>query len=1147
MPSRPLRALLRLTLIAATVVVFSCPVLAQTPTDTPTDTPTETPTVTPTIAPTDTPTAVPTDTPTQLPTSTPTDSATPAPTDTPTTVPTATPTNTPTAFPTDTPTSVPTQTPTETPTGTPTGVPTATPTQTPTDTPTGVPTATQTQTPTDTPTGVPTSTPTDTPTGTPTDLPTQTPTITPTDTVTATPTDTATAVPTGTATDTPTETPTATPTPTDTATETPTLTPTTTPTATPTVTVTPTISVRIDVGAGIGLAGGTVTVPVTLSSLGTSVAGTGNDITFPNTALTLNPGNCVLNPALPNKSLVASIVSITFTTTTVRVFVQGPGYNSDPIPDGLLYTCTFGILAGTPPGNYLLTNGNLIAQDPTGANLSPVTGNNGLVTVSLVLPTATASATATRTPTATPTGVATDTPTATPTVVVTETPTSTPTPLLSYTPTSTPTDTPTTAPTPTSTATSTPTSTPTDSPTPTFVPSGTPTSTPTATPTSTATNTPTATPTNTPTASPTNTSTETPTATPTQTPTATPTETPTATPTETPRLYVSAVLNEDPLAAGQLATYIISYANAGGAATNVILTATTAAGTTFDSAYPATTSDPGMGGSGTVTWSLPDVPRGGSGAVSLRLRIDAGLANGTLVILTGYNIDSDSSLPVTGPDLAASVRVDRPLILTKADSSDPVLPGETLTYTLVVANRSSEPLTNVVVRELFDPDMRVISAAPSADAGTTDKWTIPLLPPGAAKRIAIQMEVDLASIPGTIQRNFARAEDDDGNAANVYQDTVVANPIVLTASLDDNPDPAEPDSSVVYALSFVNLSPDDLTGVVVRAIWDTELNFISAYPPPDTGTADTWTIGNLPARSAGRIYLTLDANGTAMVPGWTPQVWMIVTDANGATGTAVEATVFTDIKPPYGVQVIGAPKNPKLGTNIGVVYSLRVTNQTPDAVTNVTVTDVLPSGLAFLDSSPAPTTVANNRITWLFPRIEGFATKLIQLQTALDPSTERGTVLENVVSVTDELGNFAEGKWSGLVRGSPVPRTPLSVSMVSVRKAAPGNRIRYTFNVQNNRAFDANDVALAVEIPTSVSFVGGSPAPSSLSGATATWRLGKIPPLRKVGVQLTVRVNTDAVVGSTITTAATASDDSGETASAFTNVTVVRDPGARSR
>jgi hypothetical protein len=162
----------------------------------------------------------------------------------------------------------------------------------------------------------------------------------------------------------------------------------------------------------------------------------------------------------------------------------------------------------------------------------------GTLIVETATPTATATstATATNTPTATatntPTPTATNTPTATATNTPTPTATNTPTPTATNTPTPTATNTPTKTPTntPTATATNTPTATPTNTPT------DTPTSTPTDTPTSTPTDTPTATPTNTPTDTPTNTPTDTPTDTPTATPPATaePTDTPTATPTETP-------------------------------------------------------------------------------------------------------------------------------------------------------------------------------------------------------------------------------------------------------------------------------------------------------------------------------------------------------------------------------------------------------------------------------------------------------------------------------------------------------------------------------------------------------------------------------------------------------------------------------------
>jgi hypothetical protein len=174
-----------------------------------------------------------------------------------------------------------------------------------------------------------------------------------------------------------------------------------------------------------------------LANSGLLVAGTGNDITFPSTDLTLNPADCVVNPSL-GKLLSATITGTTPTTITVTVFVQGPPLNNSPIPDGPLYTCTFGILPGEPPGVRALLNGNTFAQDPDALNL-PVSGGDGSVTVALVLPTATTTSTVTSTPTLTPTPTPTDTPTITPTGLPTDTPTVTPTATQTPTPTQTPT------------------------------------------------------------------------------------------------------------------------------------------------------------------------------------------------------------------------------------------------------------------------------------------------------------------------------------------------------------------------------------------------------------------------------------------------------------------------------------------------------------------------------------------------------------------------------------------------------------------------------------------------------------------------------------------------------------------------------------
>ena len=181
--------------------------------------------------------------------------------------------------------------------------------------------------------------------------------------------------------------------------------------------------------------------------------------------------------------------------------------------------------------------------------------------VILPTPTATATATPTATKTATATPTITATATATPTVTATATATATMTATATATPTITATATATPTITATATATATTTATATATPTTTATVTPTVTATATATKTATATATATPTPTTTATATPTTTATATATATPTATATTTATATPTATPTTS--MSVTASLPFSNVAVGQTVTKNLTVTNTG--------------------------------------------------------------------------------------------------------------------------------------------------------------------------------------------------------------------------------------------------------------------------------------------------------------------------------------------------------------------------------------------------------------------------------------------------------------------------------------------------------------------------------------------------------------------------------------------------------
>jgi uncharacterized repeat protein (TIGR01451 family) len=758
---------------------------------------------------------------------------------------------------------------------------------------------------------------------------------------TLTPSSTPTETPTPTETGTPTETPTDTPTPTETGT----VTETPTPSETPTITQTP-VSILISIGDGVGLAGQTVDIPVTLNSttLGVSVAGTGNDITFDNSALTIDPTDCFPNPLI-GKILSAAIVNVSGTSSTLRVFVQGPPINNDPIPDGLLYTCRFEILGGTLPNIYPLIFSGGLAQDDNAMPVGPVAGEDGQILVALVGPTYTPS----------------------PTPTITETP--------SVTPTDTPTD--------------TPTSTPTDTPT----------------------NTPTFTPTN------------------------TPTDTPTPTPTEPPpRLEISAVVSRDPIGPGQLLTYTILFSNAGGRANMLTVTANTPPGTTFESASPLADSAPAVGGTGTVTWTFPTLPTSGGGMVLMTVRVDANLASGTMIVFTGYQIecaDPPGIMPEIGPDIATTVQTDLTLEIAKLDDPDGVAPGAPLTYELIIANRGGTAIQNIVVRELFDPNLIVVSSLPAPDLGTDDRWSIPFLPAGAARTISITTEVQPDAEPGIIIRNMAQMEDELGRVTRKYEDTLIVGPQVLGMSIDDLPDPVRPGEELVYAISYSNISSTDITGVTVYAEPDPNLVFQSASPAPSVAQVGAsylqWDVGDMMSTSAERIFASFTVNPTMptqLFPGTLIPMRTWVMDDGGNVASALEVTLYRTEPGPdsdYLLNLSGGPRNLRIGVVDTMVYVIKLSHEGVLPTTNVVINNALPPALDFVESDPPPTSIEGNLISFRFATVQPGETKLIVLKAQVGPTAVAGSTLTNRVYVVDDQANTAQATFVGGIRPGTAP------------------------------------------------------------------------------------------------------------------------------
>jgi uncharacterized repeat protein (TIGR01451 family) len=413
---------------------------------------------------------------------------------------------------------------------------------------------------------------------------------------------------------------------------------------------------------------------------------------------------------------------------------------------------------------------------------------------------------------------------------------------------------------------------------------------------------------------------------------------------------------------------------------------------------------------------------------------------------------------------------------------------------LIVANRTQFAQQNVIVTELYDPRLLFVSSVPAPDTGTTDRWTIPFLPGEAARTITIVLEVRDFMRGGDILSNFAEVTN-GFNVARAYQDTIVNGTPGLTMSIDDIPDPVRPGDQLTYTLNYGNGSDDDSTNVVVRAIPDPRLTFVSANPAPDSGTNLEWSIGTLRSTEANRIFATFSVGAQTGVPsGSLFDLQANISDDLGNIAAASETTLLvrdTQLGQ-FNLTLTGAPRNLRIGVVTTMIYIIKLQNIGNVDSTNVRVANALPAGLTFSQSVPPPVSASGGLLTYSFGTMPPGSTRLITIQAELSAAAQPGTTLTDYVSVSDDQGNSADASFSGGVRTASLPSDGrLSVSLTAPKRVVAGSKMKSSIIVSNGGRGDTQNVTLQLTAPQAAQLESAIPGPSSVQSSggqtTATW------------------------------------------------------------
>ncbi len=309
-------------------------------------------------------------------------------------------------------------------------------------------------------------------------------------------------------------------------------------------------------------------------------------------------------------------------------------------------------------------------------------------------------------------------------------------------------------------------------------------------------------------------------------------------------LAVSKTDDIDPITPGETLIYTLNVTNDGPSdATGVTVVDTLPAGVTYVTATPSqgTVSEVG----GVITASLGNLVSGAGATVAITVTIDAGtfgIINNTAVV-SGNETDT-----VAANDMAIEPTVVAPeidLVITKDDSADPVAPGDTLTYTLIVTNNGPSQATDVTVTDTLPAGVTYQSVAATqgsgSQAGGVVTVTLGDLNSGQTETVTIIATID-ASTLGTLTNVASvtanETETDSANNSDTETTLVSVDPASISGSVfvDFDNDGQLDTNDIRLAGVLITLTGTDLTGSPVSRTTTTASNGTYTFTGLNPGT-----------------------------------------------------------------------------------------------------------------------------------------------------------------------------------------------------------------------------------------------------------------------------------------------------------------------
>jgi uncharacterized repeat protein (TIGR01451 family) len=507
---------------------------------------------------------------------------------------------------------------------------------------------------------------------------------------------------------------------------------------------------------------------------------------------------------------------------------------------------------------------------------------------------------------------------------------------------------------------------------------------------------------------------------------------------------------------------------------------------------------------------------GQSTTVTFEVVVSGGISANTLIqnTATATYAGATSKLSLTATDsvnIAGSASAD--LAVTKTNSQNSYIPGNTTTYTIVVTNNGPGPVIGASVLDVIPNEVSSAtwsavygagSSGPASGAGDINA-AINLANGGTATfTVTAQTRPEaFGDLSNTVVVNPPAGVSDPDLSNNTATD--IDSVLIPVADLRvtkqvNNPSPTV-GGSVQFTMVVINDGPSSATGVVISDLLPTGFTLVSSSPSGgttyDAGTG-LWNVGALANAGSATLVLMASVN-----PSGSYQNSVIVTESSVSDPNPVNNSASVEVNPTSAdLSVSKSLDNPSPQVGNAIQFMVTLNNLGPAAATNVVVADALPTGYALVTAVASTGTGYNSSNgEWTVAALPSGAAAMLRINATVNGS---GTYANTASISRSDQHDPNPANDSSTVTTAPTSADLEVSKQVDIANPSVGDVVQFMVVVTNKGPNQATGVSLLDPLPSGYTF-------SSAVGSTGTaynsssgvWTVGTL----ANGASATLRIN----------------------------------------